>query len=256
MMSALAPSRPTWIASVAALGLTLSGVPAHAAPGASSDAALSALLKRQTQEFSDAGQKGDAATIDRLLDPDVVFTNETGGIATKKDLVDGATPPPPGAPMRDIQVTNWALRRQGDVATATFIDQLTQHFQTQTVVFRFQSTETWARRPGGWKMIASHTMNVQVPPPAVTLSAAELEAYVGVYQVDPTYVVTIARGADGLMASANGGAQVPLKVEIKDVLFTDASPNVRKLFQRDATGHVVGYINRRDGVDLVFRKVS
>jgi ketosteroid isomerase-like protein len=243
-------------AGVLALSLALVGPAAHAAPAPSADTDLSALLKRQTQEFSDAGQRGDAATIDRLLDPDVVFTNETGGIATKKDLVDGASPPPPGSPRREIEVTNWALRAQGDVATATFIDQLTQHFQGQTLVVRFQSTETWARRPGGWKMIASHTMNVQTPPPAVTLPAADLDAYVGVYQVDPTYVVRIVRGADGLTASANGGAPVPLKVEIRDVLFTDAAPNVRKLFQRDASGHVTGYINRRDGVDLVFRKVS
>ena len=256
MTPALAPSRATRIASIVALSFTLAGVTAHAASGASDEADLSALLKRQTQAFSEAGQRGDAATIDRLLDPDVVFTNETGAIATKKDLVDGASPPPPGGPKREIEVTNWALRRQGEVATATFIDQLTQHFGTQTLVVRFQSTETWAKRPDGWKMIASQTMNVQTPPPAVTLPAAELDAYVGVYQVDPTYVVTISRDAAGLTASANGGPSTPLKVEIKDVLFTDASPNVRKLFQRDTAGHVVGYINRRDGVDLVFRKVS
>ncbi len=248
-------ARATCFTGALALSLALSGLAAQASPAANDDA-LSALLKRQTQEFSNAGQKGDAATIDRLLDPDVVFTNETGGIATKKDMVDGASPPPPGAPAREIEVTNWALRAQGDVATATFIDQLTQHFGAKTLVLRFQSTETWARRPGGWKMIASHTMNVQVPPPAVMLPAAELDAYVGVYQVDPSYVVTIVRGTSGLMASANGGAQVPLKAEIKDVLFTDVSPNVRKLIQRDAAGHVTGYINRRDGVDLVFRKVS
>jgi len=28
----------------------------------------------------------------------------------------------------------------------------------------------------------------------------------------------------------------------------------RRLFQRDAAGHVVGYINRRDGVDFVLKK--
>jgi len=256
MIPTFAPFRTAWLAGVLALSVTFTGASAHAAPGGSDETDLSALLKRQTQEFSDAGQKGDAATIDRLLDSDVVFTNETGAIATKKDLVDGASPPPPGGPKREIEVTNWALRRQGEVATATFIDQLTQHFGTQTLVVRFQSTETWAKRPDGWKMIASQTMNVQTPPPAVTLPAAELDAYVGVYQVDPTYVVTISRDAAGLTASANGGPSTPLKVEIKDVLFTDASPNVRKLFQRDTAGHVVGYINRRDGVDLVFRKVS
>lgn len=235
-----------------ALALAFAGTAAYAGD----DAALSALLKKQTQAFSDAGQKGDAATIDRYLDPDVVFTNETGAIATKKDLVEGTTPTPANAPKRRIEVTNWALRRQGDVATATFIDKLTQEFHGQTLILQFQSTETWAKRADGWKMIASHTMNVQHAPQAIHLSPAELDAYVGVYQLDPTFVVKITRRGDGLEASANGGAAIPLQVEIKDVLFTPSAPNVRRLFQRDATGRIVGYINRRDGSDLVFKRVG
>ena len=254
-MPIVAQSKTAWRPCALVLSVALASGGAHAAPRANDDADLSALLKTQTQAFSEAGQKGDVATIDRYLDPDVVFTNETGAIATKKDLVEGTTPTPAGAPMRRIEVTNWALRRQGDVATATFIDEVTQQFQGQTLVLRFQSTETWAKRAGGWKMIASHTMNVQRPPAAITLSPAELDAYVGVYQLDPTYMVKITRGSDGLEASANGGAAVPLKVEVKDVLFTPQAPNVRRIFQRDATGQVLGYISRRDGSDLVLKKL-
>jgi ketosteroid isomerase-like protein len=238
------------------LGLTLTSFCAQAASSAGDQEDLSALLKKQTQEFSDAGQKGDASTMDRYLDADVVFTNETGEIATKKDLVEGTSPPPANAPKRRIEVTHWALRRQGDVATATFIDELTQEFQGQRLVLQFQSTETWAKRRDGWKMIASHTMNVQHAPPALAVSPAELDAYVGVYQVDPTLVVKISRDAQGLVASANGGEPVELKVEIKDVLFAPGAPNVRKLFQRDAAGQVQSYINRRDGSDLIFKKVG
>lgn len=256
MMSTLAASKTLWRSCAVVLSMALASVDAHTTPSAHDDPELSALLKMQTQAFSEAGQKGDAATIDRYLDPEVVFTNETGAIATKKDLVEGTTPTPPGAPKRHIEVTNWSLHRQGNVATATFIDEVTQQFQGQSLVLRFQSTETWAKRASGWKMIASHTMNVQRAPEAITLPPPKLDAYVGVYQVDPTYVVTITRSGDGLEASANGGAAVPLKVEIRDVLFTPGAPNVRKIFQRDAAGHVVGYINRRDGGDLIFKKVA
>jgi hypothetical protein len=55
------------------------------AADSANDAELSSLLKKQTEEFSQAGQKGDVAVFDRYLDPEVVFTNETGSIATKKD---------------------------------------------------------------------------------------------------------------------------------------------------------------------------
>jgi len=47
---------------------------------------VAALIKRQSQEFSDASASGDSAAFDRLLDDSVIFKNETGAIATKMDL--------------------------------------------------------------------------------------------------------------------------------------------------------------------------
>jgi hypothetical protein len=245
------------IAKVAgALALASAVVAPTIARAGADDPDLSALLKRQTQAFSEAGQRGDAAVIDRTLDPDVVFTNETGGIGSKQDILDSTQPPPAGAPKRTIEVTNWVLRRQGDVATATFIDVVTQVVPGQTLTLKFQSTETWAKRPDGWKMIASHTMNVQKDPPETMLSAAELEAYVGTYELYPGFQVRIRRAGNGLTASANGAAFVPSKAELRDVLFTPGVPNVRKIFQRDAAGRITGYINRRDGADLVLKRVG
>jgi ketosteroid isomerase-like protein len=243
------------LASIAALALAASPISALAATTAKAgdDPVLSALLEAQTQAFSDAGQRGDAATMARLLDPDVVFTNEGGDIVTKKDIVDGATPHPP---VGEIKVTHWSLRRQGDVATATFIDELTQDFHGQKLGYKFQSTETWAKRPGGWKMIVSHTMVVPVDPPAIQLTGADLDSYVGVYQLDAGYQVTIARQGDGLVASSGGSAPIPLLAETRDVLFVAGAPTARRIFQRDGAGHVVGYLSRRYGNDLVLKKVA
>jgi ketosteroid isomerase-like protein len=237
------------------LGLIALGIqPAVADPA--NDAELSALLKQQTEEFSQAGQKGDAAVFDKYLDPDVVFTNETGAIATKKDLVESCVPRPVNGVERHIEVTNWVLHRQGDVATATFIDELTQDFHGQKIVLQFQSTETWAKRDSGWKMIASQTMNVQRDPAAITLPASQLDDYVGTYQVNSEFVARIVRDNDNLTISTNGGTPMALKVEVKDVLFIPGIPNVRRIFQRDSAGHVTGYISRRDGADLVFKKFA
>jgi uncharacterized protein DUF4440 len=237
------------------VGLTLVSVHAVAADSMS-DAELSALLKKQTKEFSQAGQKGEAAVFDRYLDADVVFTNETGAIASKQELLEGCTPPPANSGERHIEVTNWVLHRQGDIATATFIDELTHDFHDQKIVLRFQSTETWAKRDGGWKMIASQTMNVQRDPAAITLPVSELDDYVGTYQLDPSIVVKIARDGANLTMTVNAATPVVVKVEVKDVLFTPGLPNVRRIFQRDSAGHVVRYISRRDGADLIFKKVA
>jgi hypothetical protein len=240
---------------VVSLGLTLFWV-YPAAADSSNDAELSALLKKQTEEFSQAGQKGDVAVFDKYLDPDVVFTNETGAIATKQELLEGCAPAPANGIERHIEVTNWALHRQGEVATATFIDELTQDFHGQKIVLQFQSTETWAKRDTGWRMIASQTMNVQHDPAAITLSSAELDDYVGTYQVSPALVVKIVRDNSSLITTTNGGTGMPLKVELKDVLFIPGVPNVRRIFQRDSAGHVTGYISRRDGADLIFKKIA
>jgi ketosteroid isomerase-like protein len=231
---------------------------AVAAPPGGSDRDLSALLKRQTQAFSEAGQAGDTATLGKFLDPDVVFMNETGEIVTKADMTksDGAAPRKPTD--RSIEVTDWVLRRQGggQTATATFVDVLTQHFHGQTLVYRFRSTETWAKRADGWKMIASQTMNVQQEPPAVRLSAEDLDTYVGVYQADQDFKVIIARSAEGLTTSTSGGPPVAIKAELRDVFFLPGIPNMRRIFKRDAKGQVTGYVSRRDGVDIVLSKVS
>jgi ketosteroid isomerase-like protein len=241
-----------WFATLAGLVSTAAFAQA---PGRNDDAALSDLLKAQTQAFSEAGQRGDAQALARYLDPDVVFTNETGDIVTAKDIVDGASPSADAA-SRHIEVTNWALKRQGAVATATFIDVLTQDFHGARLVYHFQSTETWAKRADGWRMIASHTMNLVGDPPSISLPAADLAAYVGVYQLDPAYRVEIRLEGGQLTSSTNGAAATPLKAEIRDVLFTPGVPTGRRIFLRDPAGRITGFISRRNGADLQLKKVA
>ena len=46
----------------------------------------------------------------------------------------------------------------------------------------------------------------------------------------------------------------PLGAEIADVLFDPTQLRDRKLFQRDAGGHIVGFVDRRDGGDITWRR--
>jgi hypothetical protein len=46
------------------------------------------VLKRQTQELADAVGSGNAAVWDKYLDAKVLFTDESGTVATKKEMVD------------------------------------------------------------------------------------------------------------------------------------------------------------------------
>src|SRR6202042_1247457 len=91
-----------------ALLAVISSVPAFAGDGC-------AFLHKQTQAFSDAGQRGDGAAMAKMLDPDVIFFNETGEKATRADMA-GATPPAAGAPVRTITTTDWDCKVYGHVA--------------------------------------------------------------------------------------------------------------------------------------------
>ena len=76
------------------------------------------FLHQQTQAFSDAGQRGDGAAMAKMLDPDVIFFNETGEKATRTDMA-GATPPAAGTPIRTITTTDWDCKVRGRRATSS-----------------------------------------------------------------------------------------------------------------------------------------
>lgn len=214
-----------------------------------------ALIKRQSQEFSDASAIGDAAVLARYLDDHVVFMNETGEIATKKDIVDSATPSPKGQ-SNTLQQTDFKLAMHGTVAVTSFTDVLTQQFHGQILHARFLSTEVWLKEGKDWRMISSQTMTQPEDPPAVALPDALLDDYVGTYQAGTDFVYKIARDGDGLTATVGDAAPVAIKAELKDVLFTPGQGDRRKIFKRDASGKVTGFFSRNEGRDIWLKRVG
>jgi ketosteroid isomerase-like protein len=216
---------------------------------------VSALLKRQTQEFSDAGQIGDTKVLDRYLDPKVVFFNEGGDQATKKDMIAPGPPPPKGVSVK-MTVTDWHVEQHGDVAVASFIDDQQMNFHGQPVHAQYRSVETWLKEGSDWKMVGSETIALQQDPPVIVLAAAQLDQYAGTYTAGPGAVIVLSRKGGDLYSSANGGAPVLQKVELPGVLFTPGTPRVRKIFERDAHGRIIGFASRREGHDIVFRRIG
>jgi hypothetical protein len=66
-------------------------------------------LLKQTQAFSDAGQRSGGAAMAMMLDPDVIFFNETGEKATHADIA-AATAPAAGSPIRNFQQATSEVR--------------------------------------------------------------------------------------------------------------------------------------------------
>jgi hypothetical protein len=210
-----------------------------------------AFLHRRTQAFSDAGQRGDGAAMAKMLDPHVIFFNETGEKASRADMA-GVTPPAAGAPIRTITTTDWDCKAYGDVAVTSFIDVLGQGSPSE---MKFRSVETWKKEGAAWKMIGSETLTLQQDPDPVVLDAKALEEYAGSYEAGANMQFTFARKGGDLIASLNGGAETVQKAQTRDILFTPGHGATPKVFQRGDDGKITGFIYLRGKNSIVFKRV-
>lgn len=213
-----------------------------------------AKLKQLSQEFSDASASGDAKALDRMLDERVVFMNEGGEIASKKDIVSSAAPPPKGSSNVLVQ-SDWNLELHGNVAVTSFTDNATFHVSDQVMHAKFRSTEVWLKEVDSWRMISSQTLALPEAPPSIQLPAKALDEYVGTYSAGNN-TVKIVRQGNALMSSTNNAKPAPLDVEVRDVLFTPSLPRIRRIFERDPSGKITGFVARREGHGFVFKRVG
>ena len=207
------------------------------------------FLHKQTQAFSDAGQRGDGTAMGKLLDPNAIFFNETGDKATRADMA-GATPPAAGTPIHTITTTDWDCHMYGDVAVTSFIDVLDPGSPTAT---KFRSVETWRKAGSDWKMIGSETLTLAQDPDAVVLEAKTLDEYAGSYEAANMKFTFVHKGG-GLVASLNGGAESAQKAQSRDIFFTPGHGSTPKVFQRGDDGKISGFIYLRGKSSIVFKR--
>lgn len=210
------------------------------------------FLHKRTQAFSDAGQRGDGAAMAKMLDPGVIFFNETGEKATRADMA-GATPPAAGASIRTITTTDWDCRVYGDVAVTSFIDVLERGKPSE---MRFRSVETWRKEGVAWKVIGSETLTLQQDPDPVALDGKALDEYAGSYEAGASMKFTFARKGGDLLASLNGGAETAQKAQARDIFFTPGHGTTPKVFQRGNDGKITGFIYLRGKNSIVFKRVG
>lgn len=209
-----------------------------------------AVVERQSQEFSDASAAGDGKTLGRYLDDRVIFMNETGEIATKKDI-EASTPPPQGI-VNTLKQSDFRIELHGDTAVTSFTDNLTSHVNGSVRTASFLSTEVWQKESGRWLMISSQTMTKPKEPEATTLAAADLDDYIGTYSAAGVTVKIALKDAT-LASSTNGGEATTLAMEARDVAFTPGQPRLRRVFIREA-GKVTGFLSIRESGDIFFKR--
>jgi hypothetical protein len=216
---------------------------------------VSALLKAKAQALENALAPGDAKVWAHTLDDLALMGDENGVVTDRSATVKDITPLPPGA-SGHIDVINWTARVGANDAAATFTADEYENFHGQHLHAQYLITTSWVKRGADWKLLSMAILATRQDPPAVTLPAKLTDSYVGRYSGGPGLDVTISKQDGRLMSRRAGKPAVELKAELADVLFVPGQPRSRTIFQRDASGRIIGYVSRREERDLVFKRIG
>ena len=218
------------------------------------DAAVEAELRGITQEMMDAIAPGHAEVWERYLDERLIHVDENGTVRGKAELLAELKPLPPGLIGR-IKVERFRMALHDETAVAAYELQEHLDYHGQILRSRFRTTDTWLKTARGWRLIGTQTAAVLKDPPAVTLSRAQLCEYDGSYALTDEITTTIRCSDDGLAARRADRAPANYRAEILDVFFVPGEPRTRRIFERDPQGRIVGFVDRREGEDVRWRRV-
>lgn len=76
------------------------------------------------------------------------------------------------------------------------------------------------------------------------------------YRLTPGITYAIRRDGRRLVGQRTGCEQQELHVEATDVLFVKGQPRSRKVMLRDEQDRIVGFADRREGHDIVWRRTD
>jgi uncharacterized protein DUF4440 len=212
------------------------------------------IITGQMQELSDAIALGTVSVWDKYLDPDIIYAEEDDTYKGKNDVLKEIVPLPKGL-SGTIEVVLLSYHEDNDLAVALFRQNETEQYFGQTLHATYLCNTTWKRTAGGWRLLAGQVLAEKTDPPAIRLPVADLRPYVGTYKLkdsEATYSLEIAGGK--LTATRSGHASVTWSAEARDVFFKAGDPRIRNIFQRDSTGKVQGFVERREMWDIVWEK--
>ncbi len=215
---------------------------------------LTQEFRLRDQQLLDAIASGDVKVWDAVLAVDAVYVDENGEIIHRADFLKQLQPLPPGVSGK-ITISAYAAQQSGEVVTVIHTDNEEETYHGQQLTAQYLMTETWQRQEGVWKLLLVHAYSVLREPKSVVLFAADLDAYAGRYAAAPDLIYTIKRETDHLIAEREGRPKVVLKAEVRDVFFVSGQLRTRKIFERDSTGRVTAFVDRREGSDLVWRRL-
>jgi len=186
----------------------------------------------------------------------VIYAEEDDSYKGKQEMLKEIVPLRKGL-SGAIKVDLLSYHEDNDVAVALCRQNEIEHYFGQTIYAKYLTNTTWKKRADGWKMIAAQVLAERTDPPAITLPDGQLSQYEGTYKLkDSEAIYTLKLTSRQLIGVRNGGTPATWNAEAQDVFFLTGDPRIRKIFQRDASGKVTGFIERRESWDISWKKIA
>jgi ketosteroid isomerase-like protein len=228
---------------------------AAATAGAQTPNALTSGFSQLIADRYAAIVRGDSAAVHRQLADDmswvIVVSGGSMGTAQFLAAVSHAQEPRPR-----FEIDSVESRAFGDVATVTY--RRTDHRVAGAFedIHSSRSLEVFVRRGGHWRLVEHSETWIVKAPAAVTLDSAALNAFVGRYEIGPGFVDDVHREGRGLVATSTVEKTGARLVPVSESAFSPDGVAPLLVFERDATGRVVGYVQGSpDGVVRRARRI-
>lgn len=235
--------------------LLLALLPTFLASAAEPPPSTEAELRRLTQENLDAIAPGNVEVWRRNLHDQMLHIDENNVVRNKTEILAELQPLPKGL-TGNLRVDKFRMTQEGNVAVVTHEDLEHLDYHGQPLVSRWRSTDTWIKTAAGWKLLAQQTMALLEDPPATTLPGPQLCSYAGIYRLTPEITEAIHCTEGGLLATRPDRPEQTWRPEIADVFFVPGRPRTRRIFTRDSSGALTGFVDRREGLDIRWTKMN
>ncbi len=212
-------------------------------------------MRASDQALLDAIAPGRRNVWDRVLAADAVYVDENGTVYSRGDYLKALTPLPPNV-SGSIAIADYQVRFDGDTALVIHKDDERENYHGIALRAAYLMTEAWLCRNGEWKLSLVHVYVEPKDPPAVPLSNAVLDSVAGRYSAAPDLVATVKRSGTALIFARPGRPDQTLLAETANVLFIPGQPREKWIVVRDATGAVTSLISRREGEDIVWKRMG
>jgi len=210
-------------------------------------------LVRRTQELYDAIVPGNQAPWKKYFADDCIFSDEKGRTMDKAKLVADITPMPAGY-SGAIKIDNAQSRIIGDTAVLSYDLNETETIFGQDLTARYHVTDTWLRRSGEWKIVASQAHRYYEDPAIGKIDPKKFGDFIGTYELAPCQTRSVTAEGDKLFVERKGKKE-ELFPETSDLFFRK-SVEGRILFHYGPNDAVDSLIDRRNNEDVVWRKTK